>query len=501
VKANYERLGLPIRSGFALLGMLSFVLLIPPGVAGAANQQAAITVSTSPTSLVVGEEATFSVTVTGSAGTPTGEVTIEDPATDATMCVASLSVGTGTCTASVDPGLSDRNQVIAVYSGDANYVSAVDIANTPTAPASTSIKLTTSSNPGTPLKTIAITAQVLAGPPSQGTPTGTVTFSDSSGPISAGLPCENSVSGPDPSYVQPLVNGVATCDLAFRSAQLQDVWARFFGADGYSAAAAVGLTEIVQPDTQSSYWLVDSAGEIYAHGSGMPYWGAPTGLSTSRRIVGTAGSPFGLGYWMAGADGSVFAFGDAQSFGSVSAIHLNAPIVGMAATPDGGGYWLVGSDGGIFAFGDAHFYGSTGAIHLNEPIVGMATTPDGGGYWLVASDGGIFAFGDAQFYGSTGNLRLNQPVVGMAASLDGAGYWLVAADGGVFSFGDATFYGSTGALRLNKPIVGMAATGDGAGYWFVASDGGVFSFGNAQFAGSSVGHPLAGPVVAMMTPA
>ena len=70
------------------------------------------------------------------------------------------------------------------------------------------------------------------------------------------------------------------------------------------------------------------------------------------------------------------------------AIHLNQPIVGMAATPDGGGYWLVASDGGIFAYGDAQFYGSTGSIHLNKPIVGMAATPDGGGYWLVASDGG-----------------------------------------------------------------------------------------------------------------
>ena len=61
-----------------------------------------------------------------------------------------------------------------------------------------------------------------------------------------------------------------------------------------------------------------------------------------------------------------------------------------------------GADGGIFAFGDAGFYGSTGAHRLNQPIVGMAATPDGKGYWLVASDGGIFAFGDAGFYGSPG---------------------------------------------------------------------------------------------------
>ncbi|MGC8463936.1 MAG: hypothetical protein ACP5P9_09760, partial [Acidimicrobiales bacterium] len=89
------------------------------------------------------------------------------------------------------------------------------------------------------------------------------------------------------------------------------------------------------------------------------------------------------------------------------------PIVGMAATPDGGGYWEVAADGGIFAFGDAQFYGSMGGHPLNQPIVGMAATPDGGGYWEVASDGGIFSFGDALFYGSMGGHPLNKPIVGM----------------------------------------------------------------------------------------
>jgi hypothetical protein len=56
----------------------------------------------------------------------------------------------------------------------------------------------------------------------------------------------------------------------------------------------------------------------------------------------------------------------------------------------------------VFAYGDAQFYGSTGSIHLNEPIVGMASAPDGGGYWFVASDGGVFDYGSAGFAGSLG---------------------------------------------------------------------------------------------------
>ena len=76
----------------------------------------------------------------------------------------------------------------------------------------------------------------------------------------------------------------------------------------------------------------------------------------------------------------------------------------------------MATDGGLFAFGDANFYGSMGGKPLNKPIVGMAATPDGQGYWESATDGGIFSFGDAVFYGSTGNITLNKPVVGIAAT-------------------------------------------------------------------------------------
>ncbi|MDA8270436.1 MAG: hypothetical protein M0Z39_03375, partial [Actinomycetota bacterium] len=68
--------------------------------------------------------------------------------------------------------------------------------------------------------------------------------------------------------------------------------------------------------------------------------------------------------------------------------------------PDGHGYWLVGADGGVFTFGDAGFYGSMAQVRLAAQIVGIAPTPDGHGYWLVGADGGVFTFGDAGFYGS-----------------------------------------------------------------------------------------------------
>ena len=129
-------------------------------------------------------------------------------------------------------------------------------------------------------------------------------------------------------------------------------------------------------------------------------------------------------------------------YGSMGGRPLDAPIVGMAATPSGQGYWLAAADGGIFAYGDAVFLGSMGGQHLNQPVVGIAATPTGQGYWLVAADGGIFAYGDAVFDGSTGAIHLNQPVVGIAPYGNDAGYWLVAKDGGIFAFGGAPFLGS-----------------------------------------------------------
>ncbi|MGH9079806.1 MAG: alkaline phosphatase family protein, partial [Acidimicrobiales bacterium] len=203
----------------------------------------------------------------------------------------------------------------------------------------------------------------------------------------------------------------------------------------------------------------------------------------TRVPFGAAGSG-GPGYWLVGADGGAFSFGNAPFHGSAATLPLTKPIVGMAATHDGQGYWMVAADGGVFTYGDAGFHGSAAGVAINRPIVGMAADPTGPGYWLVGADGGIYS-ADTGFYGSTGAIPLNRPIVGMAATPDGRGYWIVAADGGVFTYGDAGFYGSTAMLPLTRPIVGMAATPDGRGYWLAGADGGVFSFGDAPFDGSA----------------
>jgi hypothetical protein len=215
-------------------------------------------------------------------------------------------------------------------------------------------------------------------------------------------------------------------------------------------------------------------------------------------ILTGAATPDGKGYWLASADGGVFASGDAPFEGSLGNLPLQGPIIAMAATPDGKGYWLAGLDGGVFTFGDAPFLGSMGATRLNQPIVGMAATPDGKGYWLVAADGGIFSFGDAPFLGSTGGITLNEPIVAMAATPDGKGYWLVAADGGIFTFGDARFFGSWANQNLPDPVVGLLASPDGGGYSIVTANGVVLGLGDVKVFGGLTLNPDATPVSAII---
>ncbi len=97
----------------------------------------------------------------------------------------------------------------------------------------------------------------------------------------------------------------------------------------------------------------------------------------------------------------------------------HSPSSAWPPRPTGKGYWLVGADGGIFTYGDAAFYGSAGGMTLNAPVVGMAATGDDGGYWLVASDGGIFTYGDARVPRLHREHDPLKPIVGMATTSDG----------------------------------------------------------------------------------
>jgi len=89
---------------------------------------------------------------------------------------------------------------------------------------------------------------------------------------------------------------------------------------------------------------------------------------------------------MVAADGGVFSLGDARFEGSTGALHLVQPVQAMAATRDGGGYWLVGAGGTVYAFGDAPALGSAPAPAVGSPAViyaAITPTPSDRGFWLL----------------------------------------------------------------------------------------------------------------------
>ena len=245
--------------------------------------------------------------------------------------------------------------------------------------------------------------------------------------------------------------------------------------------------------TSSGYWMVGADGRVFTFGNAVHLGEAD---SLPGAAVDLEPTPASTGYWILGDRGHVHAYGTATHHGNATGLATGERATSLSATPTGNGYRIFTSHGRVLAFGDASLQGDMTGFTLNAPVLDSVATPTGQGYYMVAADGGIFTFGDATFAGSMGARRLNAPVQSMVPDPDGSGYWLVASDGGVFSF-DAPFHGSMGATPLNRPITGMVAYGDG--YLMVGEDGGTFNFSTHPYRGSLGTKPPQHPITAIAT--
>jgi hypothetical protein len=59
-------------------------------------------------------------------------------------------------------------------------------------------------------------------------------------------------------------------------------------------------------------------------------------------------------------------------------------VVGLAGAPTGQGYWLAAADGGVFAYGVVPFQGSMAGKSLNAPVVGIASAHGPSGCLAIA---------------------------------------------------------------------------------------------------------------------
>jgi sugar lactone lactonase YvrE len=264
----------------------------------------------------------------------------------------------------------------------------------------------------------------------------------------------------------------------------------------------LGLPEIPIPSLPgglalpAGYFMAGSDGSVYAFGAAAHRGSGTADTNDRSEYADIEPAPDRSGYWLVRGSGKVAAFGAALDLGSLPPGRLQPKeqVTSLSATPSGRGYWLFTNRGRAIPFGDAPVLGDVSTVKLNGPVLNSAPTPSGKGYYMVASDGGIFTFGDAAFLGSMGSTKLNAPVQSLVPDSDGTGYWLVASDGGIFAF-DAPFKGSLGNVKLNKPVVGMVRYGDG--YLMVGADGGIFTFSSSPFAGSLGDKAPAAPVVAV----
>ena len=260
------------------------------------------------------------------------------------------------------------------------------------------------------------------------------------------------------------------------------------------------------PPPQHGYWLVGADGGIFTFGSAR-FYGSTGSLQLQRPVVGITPTADRGGYWLVASDGGIFTFGDAGFYGSIPGLGiapagtpgvraLSAPIVGMVPSADGGGYFMVGADGGVFAFGDARFAGSCPGIGGCAGAA-VAVMPDasGNGYWLVTASGHVYTFGDATYYGAPGPQSV--PVTSAVRTPDGRGYWILFANGAVAAFGDAANLGGPlGSVGGFDPATAIFATADGGGYWVASAAGAAYPFGDAPNDGDMAGQHLNAPVIA-----
>jgi len=242
------------------------------------------------------------------------------------------------------------------------------------------------------------------------------------------------------------------------------------------------------------YWMVGADGAVYGFGDSRSFGNARP--ASGAEAVDLEPTPSGNGYWILDSAGGISAFGDAvlRPASNGATLPAGEHATSLSSTPDGGGYWVFTNRGRVLTYGNAVGFGDMAKVALNGPVLDSIATPSGRGYYMVASDGGIFAFGDAAFYGSMGGHKLAAPVQSLVPDSDGKGYWLVASDGGIFAF-DAPFRGSMGATRLSKPVTGMVRYADG--YLMVGEDGGIFDFSDSPFLGSLGANPPARPIVSV----
>jgi large repetitive protein len=208
-----------------------------------------------------GASVTFSGTVSGSGGTPTGTVTIKDGA--ATLGTATLSGGAYSYSTS---GLSvGSHSITAVYGGDGSFATSTSGAVTQVVKQATTTTLASGLEPSMTGDSVTFTATVTG---SGGTPTGTVTFKNGGATLGTGT----------------LSGGVGTLATNALAAGAHTITAEYAGDSTFAPSTSSGLTQHVE---QAVTVTVYPSFNPSADGDAIAFSAVCFGANTEDTVTGT----------------------------------------------------------------------------------------------------------------------------------------------------------------------------------------------------------------------
>jgi subtilisin family serine protease len=147
--------------------------------------------------------------------------------------------------------------------------------------------------------------------------------------------------------------------------------ARFYGSTGGFKLNAQVLDMSITADGQG-YWFVAADGGVFSFGDAR-FHGSTGAMTLSQPVKSMTAAANGRGYWMVADDGGIFAF-DVPFEGSLPRVRelYGYPYVSsvrMRSLPSNDGYYILGLDGTVWAFGSAKYFGSmsnTWAVDLMQ---------------------------------------------------------------------------------------------------------------------------------------
>jgi hypothetical protein len=365
------------------------------------------TVSSSSTTTVAGQMVTFTASVTGAAGTPTGNVTFRDLVGGTSTSLATVALGASGTAALPASALSvGTHSISIVYAGDGVYPARISPPITQTVgKAGSTATVVSSQNPQTLGNQVTFSATVSPVAPSTATPTGTVTFLDGGASIGSGT----------------LAGGQASFMTSALAAGDHSITARYEGDASFAASTSAAITQSVQKLVAAvavangpNPSLFGQAVTITATVSGGG--GIPSGTVTFSDGVTSLGAPVDLTGGTATLTTSALNVGDRTITATYGGDAIYASATGTAAQ-------TVAAAASATALGVAPTPSVFGqAVTATATVTSTAGTPSVGN--VVFMEGSTMLATVALGAGGTATLTLSTLAVGthsLSASYLGGG--------------------------------------------------------------------------------